>query len=873
MVLKRFIAILLSITTVCGTMTAYASDYDEHKYENAIVMLSDFGIMNGYEDGTFRPDASITRAEFATLAIRAAGYDNIAQGQDNVFKDIPNGAWYLGYANFANSMGYMTGFDDGTFGGEKNVTLNQAIKTMVNVLGYEKIAEQSGGYPQGHITVANTLDMLKGITTGETAATRGEIAQLIANSLTAVVADTKHGDNASVDYGEEMLIENLGYGVYTGKVEAVNGLSLDKQFDSIDVDEVVIGGQKFKTTISDMTKFFGLTVKFYLYEGKNGAESEVRHAYALDGSYITIDADEIKPTTTTSQVDYYDGTKIRKAKISGATFVYNGKVLMTADITNSVLIPKDGTVTLIDVDDDDNYDTVLIWAYDNIVVKSMTDEKIYGLYEQTLTIPDDESSVTVIYNGNKASLSDIKTGDVVSAYVSKDGGYARLIISCSEVEGVYTSKGSDYIVLDNGAEYKMSSLYETLISSNSTRIDAPDFGDNAVYKLDAMGKIASATISEQSSGATQYGYIISIATEGIDDEGYVKFLNQNNEFETLPIASGRKLRLGYMDDITYTVKRVGFTELESVLKKGGATVTKQLMKYRTNEGILTEIYLVDKNGSGNSWYENVIESEMRVYSGKLVGDDYIVDDETVAFYIPNGGKLEDYRSGNAAQLMTSGSSTRSLLYDVRNKHVECIVLIPALTVTAGNKYVTDVANDTLMLITDASYKVDEAGEIKLVLSGYTDGKIEEVFVRDVLENNSEPLENLKPGALIQYKMNTEELKYAETADNTHCMILFRTLVDFTQPFADEILWNGEQVEQTNSVMRTLKGTVTYVDGPNVIIDVDGTEWPVVLTDYASVVEYSDEDSMQTLTTDDLAEGQRVFIRQRYNNTREIIIVK
>ena len=871
--MKRIIAILLSIITVCVGMTAYASDYDEHKYENAIVMLSDFGIMNGYEDGTFRPDASITRAEFATLAIRAAGYDNIAQGKENEFKDIPNGAWYLGYANFANSMGYMTGFDDGTFGGEKNVTLNQAIKTMVNVLGYEKIAEQIGGYPQGHIAVANALDMLKGITTGETAATRGEIAQLIANSLTAVAADTKLGDNASVDYGDEMLIETLGYGVYTGKVEAVNGLALDKQFDSLGVDEVVIGGQKFKTTVSDMTKFFGLTVKFYLYEGKNGAVPEVRHAYALDGSYLTIDADDIKPTTTTSQVDYYDGTKIRKAKIDGATFVYNGKALMTADITNSVLIPKDGTVTLIDVNDDDNYDTVLIWEYDNIVVKSIADEKIYGLYEQVLTIPDDEASVTAIYNGNKASLSDIKIGDVVSAYVSKDGGYARLIISRNETEGIYTSKGSDYIVLDNGEKLKMSALYEILISSNSTRIDAPDFGDNAVYKLDATGKIASVEISEQGSGATQYGYIISVATEGIDDEGYVKFLNHNNEFETLPIASGRKLRLGYMDDITYTVKRVGFTELETILKNGETTIVKQLMKYSVTDGVLTEIYLVDKNGSGNSWYENVIESEMRVYSGKLVGDDYIVDDETVAFYIPNGGTLEDYRSGNAVQLMSNGSSMRSLLYDVRNKHVECIVLIPMLTVTSGNKYVTDVANDTLMIITDVSYKVDDEGEIKLMLSGYTDGKIEEVLVRDVLENNSEPLENLKPGALIQYKMNTEELKYAETADNIHCMILFRTIVDFTQPFADEILWNGEQVEQTNSVMRTLKGTITYVDGPNVIIDVDGTEWPVVLTDYASVVEYNDVDSMRTLTADDLAEGQRVFIRQRYNNTREIIIVK
>ena len=148
------------------------------------------------------------------------------------------------------------------------------------------------------------------------------------------------------------------------------------------------------------------------------------------------------------------------------------------------------------------------------------------------------------------------------------------------------------------------------------------------------------------------------------------------------------------------------------------------------------------------------------------------------------------------------------------------------------------------------------------------------MVRDNLENNSDDFAELKNGMVIQYKMNSDEKKYASFADNPDYMIMYKKVADLSGNVSDSILWNGEGVEMTNAVMRTLIGTISYIDSDNVIIDVGGEQYPIVLTDYATVLEYdSGKKQTEKSSSDELAEGKRVFVRQRYNNTREIIVLK
>ena len=96
-------------------------------FNNAVSTLSNAGIIAGYEDGSFRPNGYITRAEFATIAARF--FDATYSGKD-LFPDI-DGHWAKDYINQAANKGFVNGYEDGTFRPDRNITRAEAV-TLVN---------------------------------------------------------------------------------------------------------------------------------------------------------------------------------------------------------------------------------------------------------------------------------------------------------------------------------------------------------------------------------------------------------------------------------------------------------------------------------------------------------------------------------------------------------------------------------------------------------------------------------------------------------------------------------------------------------------------------------------------------------------------
>lgn len=96
-------------------------------FNNAVSTLSKAGIIAGYEDGSFRPNGYITRAEFATIAARF--FDVSYNGKD-LFPDI-SGHWAKDYINQAANKGFVNGYEDGTFKPDRNITRAEAV-TLVN---------------------------------------------------------------------------------------------------------------------------------------------------------------------------------------------------------------------------------------------------------------------------------------------------------------------------------------------------------------------------------------------------------------------------------------------------------------------------------------------------------------------------------------------------------------------------------------------------------------------------------------------------------------------------------------------------------------------------------------------------------------------
>ena len=96
-------------------------------YNNAVSTMCRAGVINGYPDGTFKPNAPITRAEFATIAVR---FFQVQQSDKNVFDDTA-GHWAVKFINAAVENGLIAGYPDGTFKPNQLIKRCEAI-TVVN---------------------------------------------------------------------------------------------------------------------------------------------------------------------------------------------------------------------------------------------------------------------------------------------------------------------------------------------------------------------------------------------------------------------------------------------------------------------------------------------------------------------------------------------------------------------------------------------------------------------------------------------------------------------------------------------------------------------------------------------------------------------
>ena len=101
---------------------------DDSWYNEPVSTLSRMGIINGYEDGSFKPNAPITRAEFTAIATRFFDY---SARYDGAFYDVSAGSWYADYIQAAVDMGLVEGYPDGGVHPGSNITRAEAV-TIVN---------------------------------------------------------------------------------------------------------------------------------------------------------------------------------------------------------------------------------------------------------------------------------------------------------------------------------------------------------------------------------------------------------------------------------------------------------------------------------------------------------------------------------------------------------------------------------------------------------------------------------------------------------------------------------------------------------------------------------------------------------------------
>lgn len=186
----KLLSCLAAFVILLSLGSAFA--IDEAVLTEAVTDLNELKIMVGDENGDFRGDANITRAEFATIICRILGQEE----QAKFFQDKPGyftdtlGHWANGYINLARENGIINGFEDSTFRPNDNVTIAQAIKMLVCTLGYDDDAVRRRGFPEGYINKGSSINLFTGVTSyiealeqNSAFATRNYIAALVHNAL------------------------------------------------------------------------------------------------------------------------------------------------------------------------------------------------------------------------------------------------------------------------------------------------------------------------------------------------------------------------------------------------------------------------------------------------------------------------------------------------------------------------------------------------------------------------------------------------------------------------------------------------------------------------------------------------------------------
>ena len=284
------------------------TDQADIKVDSEVVdTLVSLGVINGYTDGSFKPNDTVTRAEMAKMiyVLRTGNSDASAYNNDKTtFTDI-KGHWARGYVKYCQSLGIIAGQSATTFAPDQTVTAQEAAKMLLVTLGYD--AQKAGLVGLNWASRTNALadenGHLEDVTTSFTGpCPRQYAAQLIYNAIDASTvvwrddAYTKYNYNGDENptIGEKYMGLKYATGIMmaSGKV-GLDGTGASKALVvKADEKQTVLNTKyeandliKFTDIKTDYSEFLGMAVKV-MYKDKD----KVYGVYATDDNDVNIAA-------------------------------------------------------------------------------------------------------------------------------------------------------------------------------------------------------------------------------------------------------------------------------------------------------------------------------------------------------------------------------------------------------------------------------------------------------------------------------------------------------------------------------------------------------------------------------------------------------
>ena len=195
--MKKLLAMVLALVmtlSLAVSASAFKDDKDvSADYAEAVAVLNGMDVFKGYEDGSFKPQGNITRAEVATIIYRIYTGDVAKNDKSglystyNKFSDMTGAGWAAGYIGYCANAELVKGYPDGTFKPSGNVTGYEVLAMILRAVGYDKNGEFSGAdWSLNVAKYAEQLGVLKNVakTTNLGApATRELVAEILFRAI------------------------------------------------------------------------------------------------------------------------------------------------------------------------------------------------------------------------------------------------------------------------------------------------------------------------------------------------------------------------------------------------------------------------------------------------------------------------------------------------------------------------------------------------------------------------------------------------------------------------------------------------------------------------------------------------------------------
>lgn len=592
--MKKFIGILLTITICLSMFCVPTFAYSDVKANSeAIQVLSDLNILDGFEDGTFREDEQLTRAQAAKVMCCLLGYSDVTTGNTS-FTDVPSTHWASGYINAAQAAKIIVGFEDGAFRPEEPVTYEQIVKMVVCALGYEPAAISigKGEWYNGYLNIASSIGIIKGVNgaVGKNA-TRGQFAVLLYNALDAQLMDVSSwrgdGKNEYQKTDDTILSKYLEIDKWEGVVSRTPYVEYaaggDRpMFGLINAQRYAYDGKKIDENFEvaycnkDVESYLGKKVVCYVGEDKTDERvifSVAEKEKTNDSLTINaVDVDRIEDNTI-----FYDTNTSKsnqKVKLSKEIMIVEDYDVFFGDITDLNFDNAKGSITFINNDNTFEYNVVIynvdvkvavvkdIEEYDDVIsFETLGTGNLYDIDEYD---PDEDIKIVIIKDGKTAEITDIDIDDTVS--MIGDDNFKIYFVSSKTITGKVTGiTGEDNTVTIDRKEYK----YDTTYLSDTDFV----LSDEATFYFSVDDMIVASDVTEVA--VNRFGIITRAYEDTNEDELKVEIVFSNGTSGVYRVADNKKntvsaqLNMGRVtyDSIEDNLYKITFRDKDKTISK------------------------------------------------------------------------------------------------------------------------------------------------------------------------------------------------------------------------------------------------------------------------------------------------------------------